>query len=214
MIHCIGDSHSAVFSGKEEMQPIWPERSDDRTDFFRSYRIGPATAYQLENKIPIINEIINTIVDGENDSILFCFGEVDIRAHLIKQSELQNKPILEIVKECVDRYFQVLMYYKSYGYSVMAWGPIASWHDSKKYTGGPSFGTCLERNTATKQFNEYLEELCNKESIGFVTIFHNMVDENNITIPEYLDNWEGSHMHLSQTSMPLILQAFKEKNLI
>jgi hypothetical protein len=41
-----------------------------------------------------------------------------------------------------------------------------------------------------------------------------MVDSENITIPEYLDNWEGSHMHLSQTSMPLILEAFKEKNLI
>jgi hypothetical protein len=55
MIHCIGDSHSAVFSGKEEMQPIWPERSNDITPFFKSYRIGPATAYQLANKKEIIN---------------------------------------------------------------------------------------------------------------------------------------------------------------
>ena len=214
MIHCIGDSHSAVFSGKEEMQPIWPQRSDDRTEFFRSYRIGPATAYQLENKIPIIDEIIYNVINKEKDSILFCFGEVDIRAHLIKQIRLQNRGVDEIVKECVDRYFQVLLHYKKLGYDVMAWGPIASWHESKQYTGGPSFGTCLERNIATKEFNRYLEELCNKESIKFVTIFYKMVDSENITIPEYLDNWEGSHMHLSQTSMPLILEAFKEKNLI
>ena len=214
MIHCIGDSHSAVFSGKEEMQPIWPSRSDDRTPFFKSYRIGPATAYQLENKKNIIDEIISYNVDITNDSVLFCFGEVDIRAHLVKQMELQNKSKEEIVKECVDRYFSVLLYYKNKGVNVMGWGPIASWHESKQYTGGPSFGSCLERNLVTEEFNRYLKELCDNNNIGFVTIFYKMIDENKITNPYYLDNWEGSHMHLSQTSMPLILESFSEKKLI
>ena len=35
MIHCIGDSHSAVFSGEEKMQPEWPNRSNDTTEFFK-----------------------------------------------------------------------------------------------------------------------------------------------------------------------------------
>ena len=214
MIHCIGDSHSAVFSGKEEMQPIWPQRSDDRTPFFKSYRIGPATAYQLETKILVIDEIIQFNVNLDTDYVLFCFGEVDIRAHLIKQMDLQSKTVNEIVKECVDRYFSVLLRYKEANIKVIAWGPIASWHESKQYTGGPSFGTCLERNIVTEEFNRYLEELCNQNNIEFVTIFYKMIDENKITKPEYLDNWEGSHMHLSQTSMPLILESFSEKNLI
>ncbi len=196
------------------MQPIWPQRSDDKTPFFKSYRIGPATAYQLENKKYIIDEIINFNVDVLNDLVLFCFGEVDIRAHLIKQMEVQNRPKEEIVKECVDRYFSVLLEYKNKGVNVIAWGPIASWHESKKYTGGPSFGTCLERNLVTEEFNRYLEELCNKNDIHFVTIFYKMIDENKLTKPEYLDNWEGSHMHLSQTSMPLIIESFSDKNLI
>jgi|694.fasta_scaffold115020_3 hypothetical protein len=214
MIHCIGDSHSAVFSGKEEMQPIWPQRSDDKTEYFKSYRIGPATAYQLETKSPIINDIINTVVDINNDYVLFCFGEVDIRAHLIKQMETQNKPMELIVHECVDRYFNVLLKYKNMGVKVLVWGPIASWHDSKRYTGGPSFGTMIERNNTTKEFNRYLEELCVKNDITFISIFDKMTDENNITIPEYLDNWEGSHIHLSQTAMPLIINSFKDKKLI
>ena len=49
MIHCIGDSHSAVFSGEETMQPEWPELASNKLPFFKSYRLGPATAYQLEN---------------------------------------------------------------------------------------------------------------------------------------------------------------------
>lgn len=214
MIHCIGDSHSAVFSGKEEMQPIWPQRSDDRTEFFKSYRIGPATAYQLETKIPVIDEIIRTCINIETDSVLFCFGEVDIRAHLIKQMQLQNRTTEDIVKECVDRYFNVLLRYKNLGINVMAWGPIASWHESKQYTGGPSFGTGIERNIATKEFNDYLKKLCQENDIKFVTIFYDMVNENLETNPYYLDNWQGSHMHLSQTSMPVIIERFKEKNLI
>lgn len=97
---------------------------------------------------------------------------------------------------------------------MLVWGPIASWHESKPYTGGPSYGSCLERNTVTEKFNDYLEELCNKNSIGFISIFKKMVDSNKITNPYYLDNWQGSHMHLSQTSMPLIIEAFNEKELL
>ncbi len=214
MIHCIGDSHSAVFSGKEEMQPIWPQRSDDKLEFFRSYRIGPATAYQLENKIPILNNVIDSVVDKVNDKVLFCFGEVDIRAHLIRQMSLLNIGISEVVAQCVDRYFNVIKYYKDRGYNMMVWGPIASWHESREYTGGPSFGSCLDRNNVTKEFNRYLKQLCDVNQVVFVSIFDKMVDENNITIPAYLDDWDGCHMHLSQRSMPLILESFKELNLI
>ncbi len=214
MIHCIGDSHSSVFSGKEEIQPIWPQRSDDKLDYFKSYRIGPATAYQLETKIPILNEIIHNLVDKKGDRILFCFGEVDIRAHLKKQMDLQNKTIVEVVKECVDRYMKTVLLYKSQGYNVMVWGPIASWHESREYTGGPSFGTCLERNEITKEFNHQLKKWCETFNLRFITIFNTMTDENNITIPEYLDDWDGCHMHLSQRAMPLIIDEFVKQKLI
>jgi hypothetical protein len=135
MIHCIGDSHSAVFSGKEEMQPVWPERSDDITPYFRSYRIGPALAYNLFNKIPIIDEIVSSLVDKENDTIVFCFGEVDIRAHLIKQAmEQKDKSIGQVIEECVGRYFEVIKFYKDQGYNVAIWAPIASFNEVKVVT--------------------------------------------------------------------------------
>lgn len=213
MIHCIGDSHSAVFSGEEKMQPIWPQKSNNTTPYFNCYRIGAATAYQLTNKEAIINQIINMNVNN-GDKVLFCFGEVDIRAHLKKQMDEQSVSVKEIVKICVDRYFNVLLMYKKRGIDVLAWGPIASWHESKIYTGGPSFGTNLERNELTKEFNNYLQELCLQNDIGFVSIFEGMIDDNNITIPEYLDNWEGSHIHLSQTAFPLIIKAFEKQLLI
>jgi len=145
---------------------------------------------------------------------LFCFGEVDIRAHLIKQAELQSAPIEVVVNECVDKYFQVILYYKELGYNMLAWGPIASWHDSKPYIGGPTFGTCLERNNITQLFNDRLRLRCDQYSVGFVSIFPKMIDNNRITIPKYLDDWEGSHIHLTQAAMPLILESFQEKGFL
>jgi len=206
MIHCIGDSHSSIFSGTEVMQPVWPIRSSDRLKNFRSYRIGPATAYQLENKIPILNQILN-LVDKENDSVLFCFGEVDIRAHLKKQIDLQKKSVKEIVKECVGRYFKTILHYKSLGINVMLWGPIASWDTPKPYP-GPSFGSCLERNEITKEFNEYVKTLCESESISFFTIYYDMLLPNGKTNTYYLDK---TGIHLNDNSLELIKNVFKDE---
>lgn len=213
MIHCIGDSHAAVFGGKEDMQPIWPERSDDWTDYFRSYRIGPATAYQLANKIPIIDEIVNSQVDKQKDIILFCFGEVDIRAHLIKQHLITGRNIQELVNECVNRYFEVIVHYYNKGYKVAVWSPIASWNPEKPYE-GPSFGTNKERNDVTRLFDNALILNCLPLDIPVLSIFEKMLNEDGTTNTYYLDNWGGSHMHLSQTAMPLILEVFRNFKLI
>jgi len=213
MVHCIGDSHSAIFSGEEKMQPIWPQRSNDVMEGFRSYRVGPSTAYQISNKIPIINDIIEKASIGKDDRILFCFGEVDCRAHLKKQIDLQKRTLDSIVHECVDRYFTVIKHYKDLGYNVMVWGPIGSWTTNRPYN-GPSFGTCEERNLITKEFNDYVKSLCDIEGINFITIFYDMVDDNNITKDTFLDDWFECHMHLSQRSMPTILDKFKEQELI
>lgn len=214
MIHCIGDSHSAVFSGEEAMQPCWPEPAANNLTYFKSYRIGPATAYQLSNKQSIIDSLVNSLDLGNDDKLMFCFGEVDIRAHLIKQSKLQNRPVNDLVVECVDRYISAISYYKKYGAKIIIWGPIASWADEKQYTGGPSFGTNQERNFVTFAFNIALQLACLREGFEFVTIFYEMITDDMKTIPDFLDDWEGSHMHLSQRAMPTILKVFEKRGLI
>jgi hypothetical protein len=214
MIYCIGDSHSAVFSGEETMQPCWPEQAANKLPYFKSYRIGPATAYQLNGKQIIIEQLIDSLNLTFGDKLMFCFGEVDIRAHLIKQSKLQDRSILDVVLECVEKYIDAIKFYKRYNVPIIIWGPIASWCDVKKYTGGPSFGTNQERNLVTSAFTTALQIACMKEGFEFVTIFFDMLKEDMTTIPDFLDDWEGSHMHLSQRSMPTILKTFKNRGLI
>lgn len=216
MIHCIGDSHVSVFTGHDCMPPIWHpmRRSDDKSKYFRTYRIGAATAYQLEGKIPIIDFIIERAPISKDDKMLFCFGEVDIRAHLIKQSIDKERDIEEVVKECVDRYFNTIMHFKGKGYDMMVWGPIASWSEKAPYTSGPSYGTTLERNNATRIFNNYLEEKCNGNGVVFLSIFDKMLLDDGNTDPKYLDPWEDCHIHLVNTGFQLVIDEFKNKKVI
>ena len=214
MIHCIGDSHSCFFSGEDKIQPTWPEQSFDVLPYFRSYRIGPSTAYNLNNKKEnIIEPLIQSLNLSEKDKLLFCFGEVDCRAHLIKQSQLQNRGICDIINECVFRYISSIKYYTKYTSNIWVWGPIASWNENIPYT-GPSYGTNKERNLVTQHFNKTLEEMCKREKFGFITFFYDMLNGNMSTDETYLDDWEGCHIHLSQRSMPIVLDKFKEKKLI
>jgi hypothetical protein len=215
MIHCIGDSHSSVFSGEEKMQDVWPERSNDTTQYFRSYRIGPATAYNLSTKIYIIDDIINHVgISKEKDIILLCFGEVDVRAHLIKQANIQNKSFDEVCEECVDNYIKGIKILKNKGFNIAVWGVIASFNESVKNYIGPSFGTNLERNQVTKIFNNLLNERLKNFNIPFVSIFEEMLNPDGTTNPIYLDDWEDCHIHLSQRAMPLIMSAFKEQGIL
>jgi len=218
MIYCIGDSHSSVFTGKgsrgkDYMTPIWPQRGDNTNPNFRAYNIGPATAYQLSNKENLISDLLTSEATVAS-KVLFCFGEVDIRAHLIKQSHAQKRPVEGIVKECVDRYSRTLSDFHKKGYSVWAWGPIASNPEELPYKGlegaGPIYGDCARRNSVTKIFNDMLEQNCKERDLGFVSIFDDMVLPNGNTKEELIMD----HIHLSQEAMPLIIEEFTKKGLL
>lgn len=209
IIHCIGDSHSAVFSGEDRMQPCWPEPAANLIPYFKSYRIGAATAYQIKNKQQLIELVLESANLQKEDKLMFCFGEVDNRNHLIKQSILQNRDIVDIVDECVNRYISALEYYKKYNLPIILWGPIASCYNCI-----PKVGTMFERNTATKIFNEKLKIKCEQVGFEFITIFFDMINADMTTNEYYIDDWEDSKMHLSQRSMSLIIEKFKDQKLI
>jgi len=113
-IYCIGDSHASFFSGYDRIQLGWPNKTFNKKYFFlKSYRLGPVLAYNLckfktrsrgrEKLLYILTHLIPL-----GSKVLFCFGEIDCRAHLLRQSEIQKRDIYDIVRECVDRYFSVI----------------------------------------------------------------------------------------------------------
>lgn len=213
-IYCIGDSHASFFSGYNRVQLGWPNKTINKYTFLKSYRLGPVLAYNLCNfktrsrgREKLLYILTHLIPSG--NKVLFCFGEIDCRAHLLKQSELQKRDIHNIIRECVDRYFSVIKDTKEQGFDVIVWNvmPSGITDDAleKEY---PFYGTNIERNKVPKYFNEYLKQKLEKFNISFIDIFDKLVFENFETNVSYY--FDG--VHLSQKSMPYFLdELFKKK---
>lgn len=218
--HCIGDSHASIFSGNGGVQPQWPSLANDTLKYFRSYRIGPATAYNSITKKHIIDSIVVNKVNKDEDRIIFCFGEVDCRVHVKRFMNFNKADMRTVVDEIIGRYMTVVKLYKDNGYDVGVWGPIASYPDDNiekvhldfmlNYEKVKDFGTTKERNEIAKYFNDKLKEVCEENDIHFMTIFYDMVDDNLLTDKKYLDY----AIHLNDKSVPLIINEFEKKKLL
>ncbi len=211
IVHCIGDSHVCFFSGKNEIHPQWPNYIGENFPF-KTYRLGPCVAYNLcnFNTTTKCREALLLLLSflHKKSNILLCFGEIDCRAHLVKQAEKQNRSYEDIAKECVNKYFEVILEIKNMGFNVGAWGPIPS-TDFSDYEANhpfPSYGTCQQRNTVTRLFNDYLAELCLKNEVMFVSIFEYLIKPDLSPKMEYFIDQN----HLSQDIFPLALKKIKE----
>ncbi|PIT89083.1 MAG: hypothetical protein COU27_02225 [Candidatus Levybacteria bacterium CG10_big_fil_rev_8_21_14_0_10_36_7] len=207
VIHCIGDSHVNVFSGQETMQPIWPEKSKNIIPFFKTYRLGAVLSYNLcslGTKSQGREKLFCLLEDlpiGSN--IMLCFGEIDCRAHLLKQALLQKKGIETIVQECVDRYFSTILEIKKMGYNVLIFNAVPSAPSTETDNPDlPVFGDCIERNKTTILFNNYLHFCLKEKGIPFIDIFAEMIDQNMMTKREYLQDG----IHLNQKAIPSIIK--------
>ena len=209
IIYCIGDSHVSFFSGDDTIQPLWPARSDDAIPFFRSFRLGPVLAYNLcktgttTKGREALLDVLKAIPSGS--MVLLCFGEIDCRAHLLKQGIQQRRSLGSVVSECVDRYFGVIQEIGAMGYQPVVWNAIPSTtrDDMHSLANFPVYGTCLERNRITRLFNQYLKILTEMNGIPFISVFDELVDEHGLTRAEY---YQQERIHLSQKAMPLTIQ--------
>lgn len=153
-IFCIGDSHVNLFSGKSKMQPVSPGAHDDIIPIFKTFRLGETLAYNLSKKHSRslgkekLFSLIKQIPTGSK--IMLVAGEIDCRAHLLKQAKIQKRDIKDVVFECVDRYFSVIISLHKLGYEMIIWNLPPSTKFNMEYQEYPTYGTCLERNHATK----------------------------------------------------------------
>lgn len=212
-IFCIGDSHVSLFTGVNEVQRPWPRKAKKLLPFFQVLPLGPVLAYNLKspNTKTKGREKLFKVLQKEvpKGSLVFLsFGEIDCRAHLLKQSRLQKRTIEAVVTECVDRYFSVILEVKKLGFKPLIWNAIPSTRltniSSKDF---PTFGSCKERNMITSMFNKKLEEKCISKKIHFISTYEYFVDKDGLTnMAYYMDA-----VHLSQKAMQVILKAIDKE---
>jgi hypothetical protein len=216
MIFAFGNSHVSIFSGTDLMVPIWPERSQDKLPWFKTFRIGAVTAYQAMRHLDVLYEICEKCdFDKKSDLLLFVFGEVDIRAHIIEQSKKQDKSRIQITREVVDRYYEAIRDVVNKGYTVAVFGCVGGFkrNGKRQEPPWPYAGTCKDRNAITQIFNDAIEKKCLLDDIPFISIFEEMLFTNGVTDIRYLDE-ERAGCHITTKMLPLILWKFRDLRLI
>jgi len=210
MIYCIGDSHASIFSGNGDIIPNWYEINNKDTisyntsKYFNACRIGPTTAYGLFMAKHRIDDVLQ-YVNKKNDQIMFCFGEVDCRTHILKEKHNLDS----VVEKHVNKYIEVILYYKSLGYNMIIYGPNASWNINNPYS-GPSIGTNIERNNITQKFNKYLKEKVIENDMKFVTMFYEMIDSDGNTG----DWFDQCGIHIKTEKFQDIIEHFIKEKII
>jgi len=195
MILSIGDSHSRLFSNLDGVKVL---------------HIGPVTAFNLvkENSSTKGREKLLEILDVNSPSdvaILLSFGEIDIRAHVIKAAIKSRISVRESAVRTASKYSTAISEILSRGFSVLVQGVHASGstYDNQSF---PAVGRVEDRNYAVKQFNQYLRSFCISQSIPYSFLDSLVVDGNLKTKNEYM--CDGCHLNLNPEIQAILIYQF------
>lgn len=184
--YVIGDSHVSVFTGRDEVAPLWPEVTEHGN--FKVYHVGPCTAaglaYPSEYR-DIVDAILQTLDPGAR--LLFVAGEIDCRVHLPEKPELT-----EIVAIKYAGAFLSALSHR--GYSVYALAPPPPITDLFWDGEFSARGDVVQRAKALASFNGYLRTSWQKSYIEY-----DLPTDLTARRACYYDG-----IHLSQKALPIL----------
>jgi len=185
----------------------------DRLNQYSTLHLGPALAYNLNKKNTKtkarekIEYLIRKKYLPPHSTILCCFGEIDLRVHVLKLAEAKKQRLQEVIDSTLNSYIDFLLFLAKNQYQVYCWGVIATQNDDEPDNFEfPKYGNEIDRNKATKYFNDKLETMCEKYKIGFISIFDELVDEHCATKRKF---YACDNCHLGQKAMELAIPKLK-----
>ncbi len=162
----------------------------------RVYHLGPCLAYSMnktgatEKGREKVEYLISSGFLSKGSVVITCFGEIDIRSHILKPGRMDFSAKLDAA---ICGYVEFIRRMAS-DFKVVVCGPIATqkdiWRVNKLF---PRYGTEQERNKVTGAFNGKLQNLCSELDIPFVTFFYEMIDENMQTKDGFI--FDECHLH-------------------
>ncbi|MFT3980985.1 MAG: FkbM family methyltransferase [Ferruginibacter sp.] len=215
-LHCIGDSHTSFFTGYNKIQPEYPEYGYSIAKNIVTYRLGSPLAYNLSefnSKTKSREKLFEILqkLDPACDVVLLSFGEVDCRAHIIRQAEKNNQSIESVVQNCVYRYLTVVDEIVQLGFNVFVWNaiPTAMGFEGVAFE-YPYHGTYEQRNKSCIIFNTLLEENAGKKGFNYIGISDKIINEDLSTNEKfYFDK-----IHLNSFLLPQVIKEISSKILL
>ena len=127
-------------------------------------------------------------VDPRTVSLIFIFGEIDLRNHILSKSRQKSLHPHKNVDKTIENYFSFLNYLKDKGFKITICGP---------HCGGGTFQNSIsseiERNNLCAYLNDKLAFECSKNGISFYTLFDIAV---NLKTLQNINHLYQDHCHL------------------
>ncbi|MFA5322580.1 MAG: hypothetical protein WC373_07870 [Smithella sp.] len=212
-IIAIGDSHAYFFSGQEVIRPKKiayhhgaVNSSENLIPGFSPIHIGPVLAYNA-NKYRTktrgrekVDYLIKKRLIERGAQVLFCYGEIDIRNHVVRQAGEQGIAVECVVDKILENYLSFLISMRESGLRVACWAPTPSFPDTEQPNDAfPAYGDETTRNRATLYFNEKLKKLCQQNRLIFVSIAEKLIDEHGRIKQDYFV--DGCHLNQKAWSL-------------
>lgn len=175
-IHTVGDSHS--------------ENGWDHS--IVKHHLGPILCYSFGREKMARCNISNFNNLKENDSIIFCFGEIDCRCHIYKHVS-DTKSYQSIIENIVDNYVDAIQTNIDQCkvslkhvciYNVV---PPTQKHNTIEDPHYPYCGSDEERKSYILYFNQCLQQKCVEKKWVFFDIYHFYTDSNGFLLKNMSD---------------------------
>ncbi len=153
-LHIIGDSHAAACFGGFEGANI--------------HAINSRTMHGVYNQ--------NLKPDSHGvkagDTVVWIFGEIDIRAHALRIADETKRPVKAVICEVIDNFMEhVLRQQKRVEFTSIV-SCIVPPSDLKENVDYPFYGTLAQRVEAARFFNSQVFITCLKNQIPFLDWSH------------------------------------------
>lgn len=174
-IHTYGDSHAkftfANFSSEEKDIPK-----------ITTHWLGPITMYRIGRDGYFPDLVRNSIA-------IFCFGEIDVRCHVLLQRE-KGRSVNEILTDLVNKYLIALANNKgrSTHLAIMSLPPPSYRDIPHPNADYPFRGTEAERSEWTIIMNKLLKDGCEKQGFYYFDIYTGHADKYGLLYKAYSDD--------------------------
>ena len=156
-IHVFGDSHA--------------RNNFNRIQKCMIHSIGAITMNRIgRDKIDFFN--VSRYGVQENDTCIFVFGEIDIRCHVLKQRDLFQRNVDEILSTLAKNYMSTILQnkaqYKNLHCIVCGILPPTNMANNPNF---PIHGSLAARMKTTKKLNQNLKRLCKQHNLKFMSLY-------------------------------------------
>lgn len=191
IIHVIGDSHGHELNGIE-------------SNVF--HPIGAITMHRIgRDGLNILN--FKTLNIQEKDTVVLCFGEIDVRCHIGKQRDVAKRDLEEIIDTLATNYFQTILLnralYTNISIIVYTVTPPANGASTAEY---PMYGELGDRVAIAKKLNQKIREIAASKGIKVLDVYDDYSDQNGVLKRELSDG----DVHI----LPSCNQKIREKLLL